>query len=41
MYCGTGATSGFICYIDFGGDKASTAGSFTLRCHADGIVSLG
>ena len=38
---GTGATSWFICYIDFGGDKASTAGSFTLRWHADGIVSLG
>ena len=38
---GTAATSWFIMYLDFGADKSSTAADFTLRWHANGILTLG
>jgi hypothetical protein len=36
---GTAATNPLICYIDFGADVVSTAGTFTIAWHADGIVT--
>ena len=38
---GTDATSWFICYIDFGANKSSSSGTFTISWHADGIITLG
>ena len=38
---GTDATSWFIMYIDFGANKSSTAADFTIRWHANGILTLG
>lgn len=38
---GTDATSWFICYIDFGGDKSSSAGTFSITWSSDGILYLG
>lgn len=29
-----------ICYVDFGTDKTSSAGDFTIQWHADGIFKL-
>ncbi len=37
---GTPSTSLLICYIDFGSDKASSAGTFTLQWAAEGILNL-
>lgn len=37
---GTASTSALICYIDFGSDKISTAGTFTIAWNAEGIVNL-
>lgn len=37
---GTASTSPLICYIDFGADKVSTAGTFTISWNAEGILNL-
>lgn len=37
---GTSSTSPLICYIDFGSDKVSTAGTFTVSWDANGILTL-
>lgn len=37
---GTASTSPLICYIDFGADKVSTAGTFTIAWNAEGILNL-
>ena len=29
-----------ICYLDFGGDKISSDGTFTIQFHADGVFTL-
>lgn len=38
---GTASTSPLVCYIDFGSDKTSTGGSFTITFAAEGILNLG
>lgn len=38
---GTDSTSWFICYLDFGADKTSSSGNFTITWNAEGIVNLG
>lgn len=38
---GTASTSPLVCYIDFGSDKTSTEGSFTITFAAEGILNLG
>lgn len=37
---GTASTSALICYIDFGANKISTAGTFTIAWNAEGILNL-
>lgn len=37
---GTASTSPIICYIDFGSDKSSSAGNFTIQWAAEGILNL-
>lgn len=37
---GTASTSALICYIDFGADKISTAGTFTISWNSEGILNL-
>lgn len=37
---GTPATSNLICYIDFGSNQASTAGTFTITFASEGIINL-
>src|ERR1044071_7394752 len=37
---GTASTSALICYIDFGADKSSSAGNFTIAWDAEGILNL-
>lgn len=37
---GTPSTSPLICYLDFGTDKISTAGTFTISWNAEGILNL-
>lgn len=37
---GTAANDLLICYIDFGSDKISTAGDFTIQWAAEGIVNI-
>ena len=37
---GTASTSPLICYIDAGADVSTTAGTFTLQYHSDGIVKI-
>lgn len=37
---GTASTDNLICYIDFGADKTSTAGNFTIQWNASGILTL-
>lgn len=37
---GTASTSPLICYIDFGADKSSSAGNFTLQWDSEGILNL-
>lgn len=36
---GTASTSALICYLDFGSDKVSTAGTFTIAWNAEGILN--
>lgn len=38
---GAASADELICYVDFGADKTSTAGTFTIQWHADGILYLG
>ena len=37
---GVDATSPLICYIDFGSDKSSNNGDFTISWNAEGILNL-
>lgn len=37
---GTPTTSPLIAYIDFGGNKSSSAGDFTIQWNADGIFKV-
>ena len=37
---GVASTSALICYIDFGADKSSTAGTFQITWNAEGILNL-
>jgi hypothetical protein len=37
---GTPSTSKLICYIDFGSDKVSSNGNFTIAWNAEGILNL-
>lgn len=37
---GTASTSKLIAYIDFGADKSSSAGSFTIQWNSEGILNL-
>lgn len=37
---GTASTSPIIAYIDFGSDKSSSAGNFTIAWAAEGILNL-
>ena len=37
---GVAANDLLICYLDFGSDKTSTAGDFTIQWGAEGIVNL-
>lgn len=37
---GTPSTSKLVCYIDFGADKTSTAGDFTIVWNSEGILNL-
>lgn len=38
---GNSATSPLICYIDFGSNQTSTAGTFTITFAAEGIINVG
>lgn len=37
---GTAATNPLIAYVDFGADVVSSAGTFTIAWHADGIATV-
>lgn len=37
---GAASADELICYIDFGSDKSSSAGNFTLQWNAEGILNL-
>lgn len=37
---GTASTSPLICYIDFGADKSSSAGTFQITWNSEGILNL-
>ena len=37
---GAASADELICYIDFGSDKSSSASTFTIQWHADGILTL-
>lgn len=37
---GVAATSPLICYIDFGADKSTTAGTFLITWNAEGLLNL-
>lgn len=37
---GLAANDLLICYIDFGSDKSSSAGNFTIQWNSEGIVNL-
>lgn len=37
---GTASTSALIAYVDFGSDKVSTAGTFTISWNSEGILNL-
>jgi len=37
---GDASTSPLICYFDFGEDKSSSSGDFTIQWNADGILNL-
>jgi hypothetical protein len=38
---GTASTSKLIAYIDFGADKSSSSGDFTIQWDSEGILNLG
>ena len=38
---GTASTSPLVCYIDFGSDQTSTAGTFAITFNSEGILNLG
>lgn len=38
---GTAATDNLIAYFDFGADKSSSNGNFTIQWHTDGILTIG
>ncbi len=38
---GTASTSPLICYFDFGSDKSSVSGDFTIQWNSGGILTLG
>jgi hypothetical protein len=38
---GTDSTSPLIAYIDFGADKSSSSGNFTIQWNSEGILNLG
>jgi hypothetical protein len=38
---GTAATSPLIAYFDFGSDKSSSAGNFTIAWNSEGLLNLG
>jgi len=38
---GTAATSLLIAYFDFGADKVSSSGDFTIQWNAEGIINVG
>lgn len=40
LYDDTVATDDLIASIDFGGEKAVSAGTFTIQWHANGIITL-
>ena len=42
IYKSTGTASNdlLVCYIDFGSDKSSSSGNFTIQWNAEGIVNL-
>lgn len=40
IYDDTLANDDLICSIDFGGEQAIVAGTFTIQWHADGIITL-
>jgi hypothetical protein len=42
LYCnmGSAATDHLIAYIDFGTDKTSSAGDFTIAWNAEGLINL-
>lgn len=37
---GAASADELICYLDFGSDKVSTAGTFTIQWNAEGIINL-
>ena len=37
---GSEATDTLVCCIDFGSDKSSSAGDFTIQWHVDGILKI-
>lgn len=37
---GTASTSWLICYLDFGSDKSSSSGDFTIQFGSEGILNL-
>lgn len=37
---GASSADELICYLDFGSDKVSTAGTFTISWNAEGIINL-
>lgn len=37
---GTASTSALICYLDFGSDKSSSSGNFTIQWGSEGILNL-
>lgn len=37
---GVAATSPLICYIDFGSDKSSNNGNFTIQWNTEGVMNL-
>jgi hypothetical protein len=40
LYDDTLAADDLVCTFDFGGEKAVTAGTFTIQWHANGIITL-
>jgi hypothetical protein len=37
---GSAATSPLICYYDFGSNQSTTAGTFAIQWHADGLAYI-